>query len=86
MISNAFLPCQCCGGAGNHEEGCVLLFSARETSPSAWRAGLAEAASIGHSYADAESVEASGLKTFFERRVRLTVLRATGLAQVRYER
>lgn len=59
-----------------------MVFSARETSPSEWRAGLAEAASIGDSYADAASVEASGLKTVFERRVRLTVLRATGLAQV----
>lgn len=76
------LPCCCCYGAGDSEEGCVLVLSARETSPSEWRAGLAEAASIGDSYADAASVEASGLKTVFDRRVRLTVLRAAGLAQV----
>lgn len=60
-----------------------MILSTRETSPSKWRAGLAEASSVGDSYADAASVEASGLKTVFERRVRLTVLRATGLAQVR---
>lgn len=69
-------------GAGIDENGGVLVITARETSPSEWRAGVAEAASIVHSYADAASVEASGIKTVFERRVRLTVLRATGLAQV----
>lgn len=72
-----------CIEAGQCKEGRVLIFSTRETSPGEWRAGLAEAASIGDSYADAASVEASGLKTVFNRRVRLTVLRATGLAQVR---
>lgn len=80
-----YTPCQCnagCFGPGKYEEGCVLVFSAREASPSEWRAGLAEAASIGDSYTDAASVEASGLRTVFERRVRLTVLRASGLAQV----
>eukprot|EP00752_Nemacystus_decipiens_P007665 g6853.t1 len=66
---------------GNYEESCVLVLSARQTSPSEWRAGLAEATFIGDSYSDAASVEASGLKTVFDRRVRLTVLRATGLAQ-----
>lgn len=60
--------------------------TARETSPAEWRAGAAEAASFGDSYADAASVEASGIKTVFERRVRLTVLRATDLAQVHHKR
>lgn len=59
------------------------MLTVRETSPSEWRTGLADAALISHSYADGASVEASGLKTVFERRVRLTVLRATGLAQVK---
>lgn len=63
-----------------------MVLAVRETSPSDWRAGLAGAALIGNSYADAASVEASGLQTVFERRVRLTVLRATGLAQVSKKR
>lgn len=58
------------------------MFTVRETLPSEWRAGVADAAAMDDCYADAASVEASGLKTVFERRVRLTVLRATGLAQV----
>ncbi|CAM9193761.1 unnamed protein product [Scytosiphon promiscuus] len=66
---------------GIDQEGSVLVFTVRETSPKEWRAGVADAAAIENCYADAASVEASGLKTVFERRVRLTVLRATGLAQ-----
>lgn len=58
------------------------MFTVQERSPFEWRAGLAEAAAIAESYADAANVEASGLDTVFDRRVRLTVLRATGLAQV----
>ncbi|CAM9127974.1 unnamed protein product, partial [Hapterophycus canaliculatus] len=63
------------------QEGCILVFSVRETSPLEWRAGVADAAAMDDCYADAASVEASGLKSVFERRVRLTVLRAAGLAQ-----
>lgn len=57
-----------------HEEVGTLAFTVRETSASEWRDGTARKALSG--------VEASNLTSVFDRRVRLTVLRATGLAQV----
>lgn len=62
--------------------GGVLVFSVRATSPSEWRTEIAHLASLAPSLAGAESVGASFPNSVFDRRVRLTVLRAVGLAQV----
>ena len=54
------------------------MFTVRKTSPTEWRAAVTRAASL----VDASKVEALCLPSVFSRRVRLTVLRATGLVQV----
>ena len=75
-------------GAGNEQEAKVLVFTVRETSPSeAMKAEAVRAASL------ISSTDATGPgggsrleEAVFDRRVRLTVLRAAGLAQVRVDR
>ena len=75
-------------GAGNEQEAKVLVFTVRETSPSeTMKAEAVRAASL------ISSTDATGPgggsrleEAVFDRRVRLTVLRAAGLAQVRVDR
>ena len=71
-------------GAGDEQEANVLVFTVRETSPlEMMRTEALRAASL-ISSTDATGPGVSRLEeAVFDRRVRLTVLRAAGLAQVR---